>query len=91
VDLTLVTSEFERSVLRQLYRTRSGQTLTYGALARAVGRPGAARAVGGAMARNPLPIVVPCHRVVPAAGGLGSYTGGVERKRWLLALEGVAL
>jgi methylated-DNA-[protein]-cysteine S-methyltransferase len=63
--------------------------VTYGALAARVGHPGAARAVGSACATNPVPIVVPCHRVVPGSGGVGSYGGGPERKRRLLAHEGV--
>jgi O-6-methylguanine DNA methyltransferase len=87
VDLTLVTSEFDRLVLKRLYRTRPGQTLSYGDLAREVGRPGAARAVGGAMRRNPIPILIPCHRVVTSSGAIGHYTGGVEKKVWLLARE----
>jgi methylated-DNA-[protein]-cysteine S-methyltransferase len=64
-----------------------GHVVTYGELARRSGCPGGARAVGQAMARNPLPLVVPCHRVV-AASGLGGYGGGLPLKRWLLALEG---
>jgi methylated-DNA-[protein]-cysteine S-methyltransferase len=64
-----------------------GHVVTYGELARRSGCPGGARAVGQAMARNPLPLVVPCHRVV-AAAGLGGYGGGLPLKRWLLALEG---
>jgi len=64
-----------------------GHVVTYGELARRSGCPGGARAVGQVMARNPLPLVVPCHRVV-AAGGLGGYGGGLPLKRWLLALEG---
>ena len=64
-----------------------GHVVTYGELARRSGCPGGARAVGQTMARNPLPLVVPCHRVV-AAGGLGGYGGGLALKRWLLALEG---
>lgn len=90
VDLSLVTSEFDRAVLKELFKTRVGTTTTYGALAEKVGRPGAARAVGGAMRRNPIPIVVPCHRVLPTTGKVGNYTGGIDKKRWLLAHEGVA-
>jgi methylated-DNA-[protein]-cysteine S-methyltransferase len=89
IDLALVPSEFDRSVLRRLYGLRTGQTVFYAELAAMVGRPGAARAVGGAMRRNPIPIVVPCHRVLPRTGGLGSYTGGVDKKAWLLAREGL--
>ena len=64
-----------------------GTTTTYSALAAAVGRPRACRAVGAANGRNPLPVIVPCHRVVGAAGALSGYGGGLERKRRLLALE----
>jgi methylated-DNA-[protein]-cysteine S-methyltransferase len=91
VDLTLVGSDFDRLVLKRLYRTRAGQTLSYGDLAREVGKPTAARAVGGAMRRNPIPILIPCHRVVTSLGTLGHYTGGVDKKEWLLAFEGVQL
>lgn len=91
VDLTLVKGEFDRAVLRRLFRTRRGETISYAELAQAVGRPQAARAVGGAMRRNPLPIVVPCHRVLRAGGELGHYTGGVDKKIWLLEFEGFAL
>jgi methylated-DNA-[protein]-cysteine S-methyltransferase len=65
-----------------------GQTVRYGELAARVGSPGAARAVGTACATNPVPIVVPCHRVLPASGGVGSYGGGPARKVRLLELEG---
>ncbi|HET6405390.1 MAG TPA: methylated-DNA--[protein]-cysteine S-methyltransferase [Candidatus Thermoplasmatota archaeon] len=83
---------FEREVLTTLVReVPPGEVVTYGELARMVGRgPGAARAIGGAMARNPLPIVVPCHRVVPAGRRVGNYSGegGWETKMRLLAIEG---
>ena len=81
-------SPFQRLVLDELARVPYGKTSTYGALAARVGRPRAARAVGGALNRNPIPIVLPCHRVVGAGGSLVGYAGGVERKRALLALEG---
>ena len=64
------------------------QTVSYGELAARAGNPGASRAVGTACARNPIPIVVPCHRVLPSTGKLGNYGGGPERKRVLLELEG---
>ena len=78
---------FQRSVWDALRGIAYGATTTYGGLATAVGRSGAARAVAGAVARNPLSIVVPCHRVVGADGSVTGYAGGVDRKRWLLALE----
>ncbi len=89
VDLTLVGAPFRRAVLETLHReVRRGEVITYGALAEQAGRPRAARAVGTACARNPVPLIVPCHRVLPGSGGIGSYGGGPERKRALLALEG---
>lgn len=85
-------SPFDREVLTTLQReVPAGEVVTYADLARMVGRgPAAARAIGGAMARNPLPIVVPCHRVVPAGNRIGSYSGegGWETKMKLLAIEG---
>jgi methylated-DNA-[protein]-cysteine S-methyltransferase len=90
VDLRLMTAPFRHKVLEELHRSvRRGETVTYGALAARAGNPKAFRAVGTACARNPVPLVVPCHRVVPGSGGIGSYAGGPERKRALLALEGV--
>ena len=79
---------FSREILKRLARVPHGKTTTYGALARAVGRPQAARAVGTVMNRNPIPIVLPCHRVVGANGSLTGYAGGLERKELLLKLEG---
>lgn len=79
---------FQRRVLEALLRLPWGQVTTYGELARQAGRPGAARAVGRIMATNPLPIVVPCHRVLGADGSLTGYGGGLELKARLLALEG---
>jgi methylated-DNA-[protein]-cysteine S-methyltransferase len=67
---------------------RRGETVTYGELAARAGNPKASRAVGTACARNPIPIVVPCHRVLPGGGGIGNYAGGPARKRALLELEG---
>ena len=80
--------EFQRLVLHELARVRFGEITTYGALAGRIGRPRAARAVGGALNRNPVPIVLPCHRVVGAGGKLVGYAGGLDRKRALLELEG---
>jgi methylated-DNA-[protein]-cysteine S-methyltransferase len=91
-DLRLVAAPFRRAVLETLHReVGRGETVTYGALAARSGHPRAARAVGTACARNPVPIVVPCHRVVPSTGGVGSYGGGPARKRALLALEGAGV
>ena len=88
-DLSLVPSQFRRDVLETLYGVPRGEVVTYGELARRVAHPRAARAAGSACARNPVPLVVPCHRVVPGSGGVGNYGGGAHRKRWLLELEGV--
>ena len=79
---------FQQLVLSELARVPYGETATYGGLAGRIGRPRAARAVGGALNRNPIPIVLPCHRVVGAGGRLVGYAGGLDRKRALLALEG---
>jgi methylated-DNA-[protein]-cysteine S-methyltransferase len=83
--------EFQRGVLTELARVPFGQVTTYGALAGKIGRPRAARAVGGALNRNPVPIVLPCHRVVGASGSLTGYAGGLDRKETLLRLEGALL
>lgn len=88
VDLSLAT-DFHKLVLTELARVPYGATATYGELARRVGKPHAARAVGLCMNRNPLPIVLPCHRVVGSTGSLVGYGGGIERKERLLRLEGV--
>jgi methylated-DNA-[protein]-cysteine S-methyltransferase len=90
LDLTPVAG-FNREALGELARVPYGQVTTYGALAAKIGRPKAARAVGGAMNRNPIPIVLPCHRVVGASGSLVGYAGGLERKEALLRLEGALL
>jgi len=89
VDLSLVAAPFRHVVLETLHDTVArGQVVTYGALAERAGNPRAHRAAATACARNPIPIVVPCHRVLHSGGGLGGYTGGLERKRYLLGLEG---
>ncbi len=82
---------FQLAVWNALTGIPYGETITYGELARRVGRPAASRAVGQANGANPLPIVYPCHRVVAAGGRLGGYGGGTETKRRLLALEGATL
>jgi methylated-DNA-[protein]-cysteine S-methyltransferase len=90
VDLSGARTDFDRTVLRTLHDTvPAGSTTTYGELASASGRPRAARAVGSVMANNPVPIVVPCHRVLASNGTLGGYGGGLDMKRLLLELEGV--
>lgn len=89
LDWSLI-SGFNRQVLRELASgVRYGSVVGYGDLAGRVGQPGAAQAVGVAMGSNPLPVVVPCHRVVESDGGIGGFGGGLETKRKLLALEGV--
>lgn len=95
VPLAAAGTEFQRRVWEALRRIPCGETRTYGELAAELGSPHASRAVGQANARNPVPIVVPCHRVLASGGGLGGYLGdweegrGVAIKRWLLRLEGV--
>ncbi|MFI6372658.1 methylated-DNA--[protein]-cysteine S-methyltransferase [Streptomyces sp. NPDC050546] len=89
LDWSLI-SGFNREVLRELASgVPFGTVVGYGDLAGRVGQPGAAQAVGMAMGANPLPVVVPCHRVVESGGGIGGFGGGLETKRKLLALEGV--
>lgn len=80
-------TEFEKKVYRALQRVPAGKVVTYGELAKRAGYPGAARAVGTAMRKNPLPIVIPCHRVVPSQGGLGAYSAGRKWKERLLRHE----
>ncbi|CAG0970018.1 Methylated-DNA--protein-cysteine methyltransferase [Burkholderiales bacterium] len=82
---------FQRAVWRAIAAVPAGETATYGELARRIGKPTSARAVGAAVGRNPLSIVVPCHRIVGAGGALTGYAGGLARKRALLAHEHVAL
>ena len=86
VDLT-GTTEFQRAVLTAVRDVAYGETITYGELAEELGRSGGARAVGGALGENPVPVVIPCHRVVRADGGAGGYTAGVGYKEQLLELE----
>jgi|KBSSwiStaDraftv2_1062776.scaffolds.fasta_scaffold167091_3 methylated-DNA-[protein]-cysteine S-methyltransferase len=80
-------SDFERAVWEQMKRIPYGETTSYGAVAAAVGEPGGAQAVGVACNRNPLPVIVPCHRIIGADGKLVGFGGGLERKRILLELE----
>ncbi len=82
-------TEFQKSVWRALRKIRRGQTQSYGEIARAIGNPKAVRAVGGACGANPIPVLVPCHRVLEANGKIGGFSGGLNRKCDLLAREGV--
>jgi methylated-DNA-[protein]-cysteine S-methyltransferase len=87
LDLSVGTL-FQQSVWRVLLKIPRGATWSYGAVSAAIGKPAAVRAVGGAVGRNPLGIVVPCHRVIGANGSLTGYAGGLDRKVALLKLEG---
>ncbi|MGY6587640.1 MAG: methylated-DNA--[protein]-cysteine S-methyltransferase [Wenzhouxiangella sp.] len=88
-DLPLATvgTPFQQAVWRQLVDIPYGQTRSYGQIALALGKSSASRAVGMAVGRNPWSIIVPCHRVLGSSGQLTGYAGGLDRKRWLLALE----
>jgi methylated-DNA-[protein]-cysteine S-methyltransferase len=88
VKLDLRGTDFQKKVWGELLCVRFGKTTTYKAIAKAVGRPAATRAVGGANHRNPVSIIVPCHRVVASDGRLTGYGGGLWRKEWLLRHEG---
>jgi methylated-DNA-[protein]-cysteine S-methyltransferase len=87
IDLRLARGPFRREVLGHLREIPIGQTRTYAELAVIAGRPRAVRAVGSGCATNPVPVLVPCHRVLRTGGALGGYLGGVERKQWLLDHE----
>ena len=91
--LTVTTggTDFQRSVWKALRAIPAGETRTYGQLAAAIGSPKAVRAVGLANGRNPVALIVPCHRVIGANGTLTGYAGGLERKRWLLQHEGASV
>lgn len=81
---------FRRDVLLEVARVPRGAVVSYGEIARRTGRPTAFRAVGNTMRTNPIPLVIPCHRIVASGGGIGGFGGGLEMKRRLLALEGAA-
>ena len=87
IPLDLRGTPFQLSVWRELRRLAAGATCSYGDLARAVGNPSASRAVGAAVGRNPVSLLIPCHRVVGASGKLSGYAGGLERKQFLLDHE----
>lgn len=88
VPLDLLGTPFQRAVWQALLSIPAGTTSTYGAIARSVGTPQAVRAVGSAIGKNPIGVIVPCHRVVGSNGALTGYAGGLERKAALLELEG---
>ena len=87
VDLRTVTP-FTSQVLRETQAIPFGELVSYGELAARVGSPRGSRAIGGALGRNPIPVIIPCHRVVGHSGHIGGYTGGLQKKRALLRLEG---
>jgi methylated-DNA-[protein]-cysteine S-methyltransferase len=91
LPLRMTGTEFERAVWAELERIPYGETRSYGEVARAIGKPDRARAVGAANGRNPISVIVPCHRVIGSDGSLTGYGGGLERKRFLLGLEGIAV
>jgi methylated-DNA-[protein]-cysteine S-methyltransferase len=87
VPLDIAGTGFQRRVWMEVGRIPFGETNTYVQIARAIGAPGAARAVGAANGANPLPVFIPCHRVIASGGGLGGYGGGLRLKKWLLEHE----
>ena len=89
IDWSCIPSSFDRKVLQELFYIPFGQLVSYQELARLAGKAKAARAVGNALGRNPMSIIIPCHRVIRKDGSLGGYTGGLEIKRRLLELEGL--
>ncbi len=91
VPLAMEGSEFQKSVWAQLLRIPYGETRSYLQIASAIGKPKAVRAVGAANGKNPLGIIVPCHRVIGSKGTLTGYAGGLDMKRWLLCHEGALL
>lgn len=90
-DLDIQGTEFQRSVWKELRRIPLGATRSYADIAKAIGKPKATRAVANACGANPLPVLVPCHRVIAKDGSIGGYTGGLRIKRALLDAEGVEL
>ena len=89
--LDLVGTDFQKKVWHTLRKISLGRTKSYGEIARAIGQPKAVRAVGGACGANPIPVLIPCHRVLAANGKIGGFSGGLEWKRRLLAREGICL
>ncbi|MFZ5927375.1 MAG: methylated-DNA--[protein]-cysteine S-methyltransferase [Acidobacteriota bacterium] len=91
VPFELEGTRFQCDVWKALFEIPFGEVRTYGDLARYLGRPGAARAVGAAAGRNPLPVIIPCHRLIGSGGALTGFSGGLEVKKKLLELEGAAV
>jgi methylated-DNA-[protein]-cysteine S-methyltransferase len=91
IDLSLIRTPFTRRLLQATARIPFGETRTYRDMATAAGNPAAVRAAGNALGHNPIPIVIPCHRVLRTGGSIGGYTGGLDRKVILLATEGITL
>ena len=87
LKLQMQGTDFQKTVWRQLTKVTYGQTASYGEIAAAIGKPSASRAVGGANGRNPIAIIVPCHRIIGTDGSLTGYGGGLWRKEWLLRHE----
>ena len=85
--LSLRASDFRRQVWEILLSIPYGHTMTYGEIARQIGKPDASQAVGSSVGHNPISLIIPCHRVIGADGSLTGYAGGIERKRWLLGIE----
>ena len=90
IDLAGLTP-FQRLVLEATARIPYGEVVSYGTIAAAIGNPGSSRAVGNALGGNPVPILIPCHRIIAAGGRIGGFTGGLRAKRRLLAVEGISL
>jgi methylated-DNA-[protein]-cysteine S-methyltransferase len=91
LDIELHGTAFQQRVWQRLRDVRAGTTASYQEIARSIGAPSAVRAVGAANGANPIPIIVPCHRIIGSNGSLTGYGGGLDRKRWLLAHEGLRL
>jgi len=91
VELDLAGTDFQRSVWQELNAIPYGKSVSYAQHAQSLGNPKALRAVGSAIGKNPVSIIVPCHRVIGSSGAVTGYAGGLERKRFLLALEDIAV
>lgn len=87
IDINFTGTEFQRAVWNEIYKIKHGKTITYSELAQRIGKPNSYRAVANACGRNPIAIVVPCHRILASGGKLGGYSSGIEKKEWLLDHE----